>query len=92
MSLQLPVLLKSTADILQGGAAEQLFTAAIAALVKVQVLGRAEKVAVRLLVLPSAGNCTLGRKCWVGRSSEKYALVAEASPLNTKLPDEAGSV
>ena len=92
LSLQLLVLFKTTPDISQGGAVEQLFTAAIAVLVKVQVLGRAEKVAVRLLVVPSAGNCTLGKMCWVVELSEKKATVAEASPLNTKLPDVAGSV
>ena len=91
MSLQLPVLFKTTPDISQGGAVEQLFTAAIAALVKVQA-GIAEKVAVRLLTVPSAGNCTLVKMCWVVELSEKKATVAEPSPLNTKLPDVAGLV
>ena len=87
--LQVPVLLRLTAEILQGNAVMQLFTAVIALLVNVQV-GIAEKVAVTLLVVPSAGSCTLLKICCVVELRVKNAAVAVASPLNTKLPDEGG--
>ena len=92
MVLQALRLLSATSVMLQTNGVEQAATAAMLLLVKVHAGDAPLKVAVKLWAVPLAGSCMPVKVCDVLLPKLPTATVADAPPLNTKLPVVGGLV